>query len=77
MTIDPVFPSRDGTPKAARRGFGIGGVLIALGVLAVAAVVAFALLSAHRDRALRTDAVTSAASSLAEAPAPAATPAAN
>jgi hypothetical protein len=57
MTEDRVMP-RQG-------GFGIGSVLIGLGVVALLAILAFVLLSAHRDQALRTDAVTSAASSLA------------
>ncbi len=57
MTEEPTLP-RHG-------GFGVGNALIALGVLALVAILAFVLLSAHRDRALRTDAVTSAASSLA------------
>ena len=46
-------------------GLSIGGVLIGLGALALIAIVAFVLLSAHSNKALRTDAVTSAASSLA------------
>ncbi|MDB5429881.1 MAG: hypothetical protein JWP35_997 [Caulobacter sp.] len=46
-------------------GFGIGGVLIGMGVMALVAVVVFVLASTHRDKAMRTDAVTSAASSLA------------
>jgi hypothetical protein len=48
-----------------RGGFSVGNALIALGVLALAAILTFVLMSNHRDRALRTDAVTSAASSLA------------
>ena len=44
-------------------GLGGGGVLIGLGALALMALVAFVLLSAHGDKALRTDAVTGAASS--------------
>jgi type II secretory pathway component PulJ len=48
-----------------RGGFSVGNALIALGVLALAAILAFVLLSNHRNQALRTDAVTSAASSLA------------
>lgn len=50
---------------ARRSGLNVGGVLIGLGVLALGAIVAFILLSAHTDKALRTDAVSSAASSLA------------
>ena len=45
--------------------FGLGNVLIALGVLALIAVLAFVVVSKHRDEALRTNAVGSAASSLA------------
>jgi hypothetical protein len=57
-------------PAIARTGrLGVGSVLIGLGVLALVAIVAFVLMSAQRNKALRTDAVTSAASSLA-APAP-------
>jgi hypothetical protein len=48
-----------------RGGFSVGNALIALGVLALAAILGFVLLSNHRNQALRTDAVTSAASSLA------------
>jgi hypothetical protein len=51
-------------------GLSVGGVLIGLGVLALAAIVAFILLSAHSNKALRTDAVNSAASSLAAAKPP-------
>jgi divalent metal cation (Fe/Co/Zn/Cd) transporter len=47
------------------RGLGVGGALIGLGVLALVAIVAFILLSVHSRKALRTDAVNSAASSLA------------
>ena len=57
MADDSVIPRN--------RGLSVGGVLIGLGVLALAAIVAFILMSAHNNRALRTDAVTSAASSLA------------
>jgi hypothetical protein len=46
-------------------GLSVGGVLIGLGALALVAIVAFILMSARSNRALRTDAVTSAASSLA------------
>jgi hypothetical protein len=49
----------------AHRGLSIGGVLIGLGALALIAIVAFILMSAHSNKALRTDAVSSAASSLA------------
>ena len=58
----------DGTAAAKPRSFGIGNVLIGLGLLALVAVIAFIVTSANRDRALRTDAVTSAASELAASP---------
>lgn len=49
-------------------GQGLGNVLIALGVAALLAIVVFVFVSVHRDRALRTDAVSSAASSLLATP---------
>jgi hypothetical protein len=55
-------------PRTGR--FGVGGVLIGLGVLALMAIVAFVVLSARSDKALRTNAVSSAASSLAASSAP-------
>ncbi|HEV7384502.1 MAG TPA: hypothetical protein VGN89_06450 [Phenylobacterium sp.] len=57
MADDSVIPRN--------RGLSVGGVLIGLGVLALVAIVAFVVVSAHRNQALRTQAVTSAASSLA------------
>jgi len=47
-------------------GSGLGGVLIGIAVLAMVAIVAFFLLQANRNEAIRTDAVTSAASSVAD-----------
>ncbi|MBW8813351.1 MAG: hypothetical protein JF588_07980 [Caulobacterales bacterium] len=46
-------------------GSGIGGVIIGVAVLALVAIVAFFLLQSNRNDAIRTDAVTSAASSVA------------
>ena len=71
MAGDPMTLQSDAAAVAKRGGFGIGNVLIGLGLLALVAVIAFILTSAHRDQALRTDAVTSAASDLAAAPPPA------
>jgi hypothetical protein len=68
MARQDATPQADGASAAARSGFGIGGVLIGLGLVALVAILAFILLSAHRNEALRTDAVTSAASALASAP---------
>jgi hypothetical protein len=47
-------------------GFGVGGVIIGIAVLALVAIVAFFLLNANRNDAIRTNAVTSAASSVAD-----------
>ncbi|HKP77980.1 MAG TPA: hypothetical protein VJU34_02525 [Phenylobacterium sp.] len=53
-------------------GSGLGGVLIGIAVLAMVAIVAFFLLQANRNDAIRTDAVTSTASSVADSAAGAA-----
>ena len=55
-----------GTTYVERRGSGMGGVIIGLAVLALVAIVAFFLLQSSRNDALRTDAVTGAASSVAD-----------
>ncbi|HEX7943663.1 MAG TPA: hypothetical protein VF495_03310 [Phenylobacterium sp.] len=47
-------------------GSGMGGVIVGIAVLALVAIVAFFLLQSSRNDALRTDAVTSAASSVAD-----------
>ena len=44
----------------------MGGVIIGIAVLALVAIVAFFLLQANRNDAMRTDAVSSAASSVAD-----------
>ena len=54
------------------RGSGMGGVLIGIAVLALVAIVAFFLLNANRNDAIRTNAVSSAASSVADSTATAA-----
>ena len=46
-------------------GGGISGIIIGIAVLALVAIVAFFMLNANRNDAIRTDAVTSAASSVA------------
>ncbi|WP_394761800.1 hypothetical protein [Phenylobacterium sp.] len=70
MPSERVTLQSDGTAAVKRGGFGIGNVLIGLGLLALVAVIVFIVSSAHRDQALRTDAVTSAASDLAAQPPP-------
>lgn len=47
-------------------GSGIGGVIIGVALLALVAIIAFFLLQSNRNDAIRTDAVTSAASSVAD-----------
>jgi hypothetical protein len=47
-------------------GSGIGAVIIGVAVLALVAIIAFFLLQSNRNDAIRTDAVTSAASSVAD-----------
>lgn len=72
MASENVTLQSDGTTVARRRGLagglGIGNVLIGLGVLALVAVIVFIVTSVNRDHALRTQAVTSAASDLAAPP---------
>jgi hypothetical protein len=61
-----------GTTYVDRGGSGMGGVIIGIAVLALVAIVAFFLLQSNRNDAIRTDAVTSAASSVADSAAGAA-----
>jgi hypothetical protein len=68
MARQDATPQGEGASAVARPAFGVGGMLIGLGLVALIAILAFILLSAHRNEALRTDAVTSAASALASAP---------
>ena len=55
-----------GTTYVDKGGSGIGGVVIGIALLALVAIVAFFLLQSNRNDAIRTDAVTSAASSVAD-----------
>lgn len=55
-----------GTTYVDRGGSGVGGVIIGIAVLALVAIVAFFLLQSNRNDAIRTDAVTSAASTVAD-----------
>jgi hypothetical protein len=48
------------------RGGGVGGVIVGIAVLALVAIVAFFLLNANRNDAIRTNATTSAAQSVAD-----------
>ena len=55
-----------GTTYVERGGSGMGGVIIGIAILALVAIVAFFLLQTSRNQALETQAVTGAASSVAE-----------
>jgi hypothetical protein len=55
-----------GTTYVDKGGSGIGGVVIGIALLALVAIVAFFLLQSNRNDAIRTDAVTSAASNVAD-----------
>ena len=61
-----------GTTYVDRGGSGVGGVIIGLAVLALVAIIAFFLLNQNRNDAIRTNAVTSAASTVADSAANAA-----
>lgn len=61
-----------GTTYIDKGGSGFGGVLVGIAVLAMLAIVAFFLLQANRNDAIQTEAVTSAASSVADSAATAA-----
>ena len=55
-----------GTTYVERRGSGMSGIIIGIAVLALVAIVAFFLLQTSRQEALETQAVSGAASSVAE-----------
>lgn len=61
-----------GTTYVDRGGSGIGSVIIGIAILAMVAIVAVFLLQANRKDAVQTQAVTSAASSVADSAATAA-----
>jgi hypothetical protein len=72
-TTERVVDTGGSTTVVEKSGSGgMGGVIIGIAVLALVAIVAFFLLSANRNDAIRTDAVTSAASSVADSAAGAA-----
>lgn len=61
-----------GTTYIDKGGSGFGGVLVGIAVLAMVAIVAFFLLQMNRNDAIQTEAVSSAASSVADSAATAA-----
>ena len=79
MAIERVTETNDGvttervtereagpTTTVVKSGSGMGGMLIGLAVVALVAVIAYFLLSQNRNDEIRTEAVTGAASSVAE-----------
>jgi hypothetical protein len=67
-TTERVVERDDGGPAYVERGggSGMGAVIVGVAVLALVAIIAFFLLNQNRNDALRTNAVTSAASSIAD-----------
>ena len=65
-STDRVIERDSGTTYVDRGGSGVGGVIIGLAVLALVAIIAFFLLSQSRNDTLRTNAVTGAASTVAD-----------
>ena len=55
-----------GTTVIERRGGGMGGILAAVVLVALVAIVGYFLLNMNRQEAVRTDAVTDAAASVAD-----------
>lgn len=73
VTTERVIERGGGTTYVdAGGGSGVGGILVGIAVLAMVAIVAFFLLQSSRNDTAQTDAVTSAASSVANSAATAA-----
>jgi hypothetical protein len=67
MTNERIVERDGGGPTYVDRGgSGVGGVIIGVAVLALVAIIAFFLLNQSRNDNVRTNAVTSAASSVAD-----------
>ena len=69
MATERVTERSDGSTDRVyvdRGGSGVGGVIIGIAVLALVAIVAFFLLNQSRNDTVRTNAVTNAASSVAD-----------
>jgi len=65
-TTERVVERDSGTTYVDRGGSGVGGVIIGIAVLALVAIIAFFLLNQSRNDTVRTNAVTNAASSVAD-----------
>jgi len=69
MATERVTERSDGSTDRVyvdRGGSGVGGVIIGIAVLALVAIIAFFLLNQSRNDTVRTNAVTNAASSVAD-----------
>ena len=66
LTRERVTERDGGTTYVDAGGSGFGGLIVAIAVLAMVAIVAFFLLQSNRNDAIRTEAVTSAATSVAD-----------
>jgi hypothetical protein len=75
VTTERVVERDGGTTYVDRGRSGVGSVLIGIAILALVAVIAFFLVNQNRNDAIRTNAVTSAASSMADSAAAAVNPA--
>ncbi len=65
-STERVIDHGGGTTVVEKSGSGMGGVIIGIAVLALVAIVAFFLLQMNRNETVRTEAVSGAASSVAE-----------
>ena len=72
MASEPAPESTPGVVYVDKGGSGMGGVIVGIAILALVAIVAFFLLQTSRHDEMRTSAVTSAASSVADSAARAA-----
>ena len=66
VTTERTVERGGGTTYVDKGGSGLGGVIIGIAVLALVAIVAFFLLQQNHNDTLRTNAVTGAASSVAD-----------
>ena len=67
MVSEPAPDQNPGVVYVDEGGSGVGRIIIGVAILALVAIVAFFLLQSSRQDEMRTDAVTSAASSMADA----------
>lgn len=66
MASEPAPESNPGVVYVDKGGSGMGGVIVGIAILALVAIVAFFLLQSSRHDEMRTNAVTSATSRVAD-----------